>query len=398
MDYDLDKLGWADFEGLIQVLLSLRLGLGVEGWGGSGDWGRDAYCSSSLQYPGKKVCKGPFLFQCKFVSAANAAGARPEPLVAKAARAERDRIAKRIAGKSPAWVIPPKHYGFITNSPLGGETRATIENELKGVMPTANIHIHDGTDVCNWIRITPEATRAFPQLFSLVELFSYLREGRKTVLSARSEAAAQMAVEESRIFVPTKAYEEAWSKLQKHAFVILEGPPEVGKTAIGRMIALALVKRGWEGVECRNPQDFQEAYRSSEHQVFIADDFFGRTDYEPSRVSGWQDELPYILRRLDTRHWLILTSRAHLLQMGKADLDVSGQNEHFPDPGEVIVDAGKLSRLEKARILYRHAKHVGLSEEVKQELKDRVEEIIDHKHFTPLRIHKLVVTLSQEYP
>ena len=84
--------------------------------------------------------------------------------------------------------------------------------------------------------------------------------------------------------------------------------------------------------------------------------------------------------------------------MGKADLDVSGQNEHFPDPGEVIVDAGKLSRLEKARILYRHAKHVGLSEEVKQELKDRVEEIIDHKHFTPLRIHKLVVTLSQEYP
>lgn len=394
--YDLDQLGWADFESLVQVLLSLRLGMGIEAWGGSGDWGRDAYYAGPLNYPTQNKSEGPFLFQCKFVASANAAGARPETAVIKAAKAESDRIARRLKKKSTGWHSLPAHYVFLTNAILGGVVRAKIENELRSVMPMVEIHIHDGADICNWIKITPEAARAFPQLFSLGDLVVILRDGMKTALSARSEAAAEMAKEESRVFVPTAAYHEAWDKLHRHSFVILEGPPEVGKTAIGRMIALALMKNGWEGIECRGPKDFEEAYRASSHQVFVADDFFGRTDYEPSRVSLWQSELPYILRRIDARHWLILTSRAHLLQMGKGDLDISGKNGIFPEPGEVIVDAGKLSRMEKARILYRQAKNVGLSKKLKSDLKKRVEEIIDHEHFTPLRIHNLVEDLSRE--
>jgi hypothetical protein len=75
LEYRLDDLHWTDFEQLCQALLKARLGIGVEAWGGSGDWGNDAYCQASLCYPGSEVQEGPFQFQAKFVQGANAAGA-----------------------------------------------------------------------------------------------------------------------------------------------------------------------------------------------------------------------------------------------------------------------------------------------------------------------------------
>ena len=49
--YHLDELGWFEFEQLVQTLLKVRLGLGVEAWGGRGDWGRDVYFEGELKYP-----------------------------------------------------------------------------------------------------------------------------------------------------------------------------------------------------------------------------------------------------------------------------------------------------------------------------------------------------------
>jgi hypothetical protein len=77
--YRIDDLGWFQFEWLCQSLLKVSLGLGVEAWGGSSDLGRDAYSSGTLPLDGpKSQTAGPFIFQAKFVTEANAAGARPD--------------------------------------------------------------------------------------------------------------------------------------------------------------------------------------------------------------------------------------------------------------------------------------------------------------------------------
>src|SRR6266550_543900 len=81
IDYKLDDLGWFEFEQLIQTLAKARLGLGVEAWGGRGDWGRDAYFEGRLRYPANDDTNGSFVFQAKFVEGANAAGAKPEKLI-----------------------------------------------------------------------------------------------------------------------------------------------------------------------------------------------------------------------------------------------------------------------------------------------------------------------------
>lgn len=146
----------------------------------------------------------------------------------------------------------------------------------------------------------------------------------------------------------------------------------MGKTTIGRMIAMCQMIDGWDAIECKAPKEFHDVFDSKGAQIFVADDFFGRTEYDPARVSAWQDELPYILRRLDRRHWLVLTTRAHLLQIGRQHLDVAGENDRFPQVGEVIVNAADLTPVEKARILYRHAKSATLPVDVKAALRDAV--------------------------
>ena len=41
--------------------------------------------------------------------------------------------------------------------------------------------------------------------------------------------------------------------LREHHFLVLTGPPEMGKTAIARMLGLALLTEGWEVHECTRP-------------------------------------------------------------------------------------------------------------------------------------------------
>ncbi len=394
IDYRLDDLGWFEFEQLIQTLAKAHLGMGVEAWGGRGDWGRDAYFNGSLRYPTTKETDGPFVFQCKFVESANAPGANPRKAILQAVHQESERICDHL--KSGDWPVAPNCYALFTNAPFTPLLRDSAHGVFARVLPNANILIHDGNDICQWLRLTPQIARSFPQLLSLRDLQELLHDAVHSDIVARSEQAIAMAQTCACTFVPTRAYSLAQDKLAEHGFVILEGPPEMGKTTIGRMIALAQIACGWEGIECRSPADILKMYRRDRRQVFVADDFFGRTEYEPARVNEWQSELGYILPRLGHAHWLILTCRAHLLQMAKASLDVANQNQRFPEPGEVVVNAGSLTLQERARMVYRHAKAIGLGPSGKKLIKRHASQIIGHPHFTPERIRRLIEELASE--
>jgi hypothetical protein len=99
--YHLDILGGLHFENLIQELLLADLGLGVESWGGSADHGKDAYCDSELNFPNRRVTNpGPFVFQCKFISGANATEAKFGNELFGAIKKEAELIKKRIEKKN----------------------------------------------------------------------------------------------------------------------------------------------------------------------------------------------------------------------------------------------------------------------------------------------------------
>ena len=249
--YPLDNLGWYYFEGLTQALLKAELGLGLESWGGHSDNGRDAYAAGPLPFPLREtLAEGPFVFQAKFVGAANAAGAEPKKAYLQAIRAECSKIEGRIAKGS--WGIV-RHYVILTNVVLTEWLRDESRGIIGQVLPATSVHLLGGSDICDLLDSHKSISRSFPELLSLRDLDLLLSEIVHRELLERSRAAIEEAREIVPIFVATGAYHRTLQILQTHRFAVLDGPPEMGKSVIARMISLAQLLEGWQAIDCRSP-------------------------------------------------------------------------------------------------------------------------------------------------
>lgn len=386
--YKLDDLGAYQFEKLAQSLLKASVSLSIESWGNRGDFGRDAYTVNPLRFPDKDVISaGPFLFQVKFVEGANAAGALPVKALLGSVSKELAQI--EIRRKSSEWK-DPKCFTFITNSLIEPKTRATINERFRAALNCERVIVWGGDDVCDLLDAPPPIYRAFPQLLSIRDLDQLIAGVLSHESIQRSSAALDIAKELVPVFAPTTGYERAWSVLRKHHFAVLEGPPEVGKSAIAWMVALSQSSIGWEAIYSRTPDDFFEMLEPSREQIFIADDAFGRTEYDPSRTSIWESQLDLVLHRLNPKHWLIWTSRKHILERAVASMDVQGRARSFPDPGAVLVDVQALSLEERSLVLFRHARSASLEDDARAIIRKHARRILDDPNFTPERMRRFV--------
>jgi hypothetical protein len=387
--YRLDDLGWYQFEWLVQALLKDHLGIGVESWGGHGDNGRDAWCSEPLHFPAKELkSTGPFLFQAKFVEGANAAGAKPFPRLIAAVKAEMVTTHRRRTQSKE--IQKCRYYVLITNSLISPQGRDKVREEIEKTFPNTVVHCLGGNDICDLLDANPTLKRSFPQLLSLQDLDVLLANVVNRDVVERSSAAISYARDLPAVFVPTDAYAQAWEVLKKHHFVVLEGPPEMGKSAIAWMVAFAQLANSWEAIVCDDPRDFFRSLRADSSQIFIADDAFGRTEYDPSRGARWEAQLHRVFARLGNKTWLIWTSRKHILERARKQMDVQGTAHRFPQPGEVLVSAGRLTVRDKALILYRHSKHTLSGADARNFVKKHAVQIVSNDAFTPERIRLFI--------
>ena len=379
--YNLDSLGWMQFESLIQVLLKAELGIGVESWGGSADHGRDAYCGQELNFPSRHTTNpGPFVFQAKFIAGANAAGADYGSLLISSVKKEIALIENRLqAGR---WKYP-RQYALVTNAPLTAAHREHIRSLFLATLGECHVTPLGATDLCALLDLNISVARAFPQVLSLRNLFEILDQVVKNEIIQRTDAVLREADALRGVFVPTKAYEDAWEVLGKHNFVVLEGAPEMGKTAIAWIIAAVKLAQKWQAIDCDTPADFFAAYSENRDQVFIADDAFGTTEYDVNRGSEWGRQLHKVIPKLNGRHWLIWTSRMHILQKAIHEMSLQGSASKFPDHKEVLVRANKLETSERALMLYRHARAAGIDKRAKAIVRKHAGEIVGNAHFTP---------------
>jgi hypothetical protein len=385
--YELDRLGFYQFEWLIQVLLKAEFGLMAEAWGGHSDLGRDAYSAKSVTSVDTNVTyPGPVVFQAKFVSGANAAGAKSHDAVVNSCGAEAKRIVERK--RNGTWTKLASYF-FFTNAPITASTRTAIAALLEPALgfPPA---VFGSLDLCAQLDLHPEIAKNFPHILTFQQLLSSLDRTVSDAVDrdilARTETVLSKAKEVLPVFVPTQAFSRTWEVLAKHHFAVLTGPPEMGKTSISWMVALAHLRMGWQVIDCEKPNDFFQLHKTSKSQIFLADDAFGRTEYQGDIGKQWERQLGSILHRLDSQHLLVWTSRKHILERARSEMDL-GSSINFPMPAEVMVQADKLSPREKALILYRHAGAAGLEEQAKTLLKKHLSQIVYDPHFTPLRIY-----------
>jgi len=388
--YEFDRLGWLNFEWLVQTWLKAEFGFNVESWGGNRDQGRDAYSAGTVtNRSGNSKYSGPVVFQAKFVEQANAAGSNYRPALLKACAAEAKAVQTRV--RQGVW-IQPKSYVLLTNCPVTVSDRSDVASILTSEY-SGDVTVLGAQDISDAIDLRPEIARSYPQILSYRNLIDLIQQFQGKEVIERSTAALENAKDLLSVFVPTSAYDRAWNILRQKHFVVLSGPPEMGKTAIGWMIAMSQIANGWQVIECLAPDDFFKMYDSKSQQLFIADDAFGRTEYDTSRGRSWEASLAKVLQRINKDHLLVWTSRKHILERAMHEIDPPGGGaDKFPTPGEVLVQADKLSTKEKALILYRHAVAADLNESAKNILKGNLETVVTNSHFTPERIRRFVRT------
>ena len=96
------------------------------------------------------------------------------------------------------------------------------------------------------------------------------------------------------------------------------------------------------------------------------------------------------MRAVNAKHWLICTSRKHILERALKSMDLQGHAHRFPNPAAVLVDAGQLSLKEKSLILYRHARAAGLEEKLRKLIRCNAISIVYDPNFTPERIRRFI--------
>jgi hypothetical protein len=85
----------------------------------------------------------------------------------------------------------------------------------------------------------------------------------------------------------------------------------------------------------------------------------------------------------------VWTARRYILEEALATSRLREAAAEFPRPHEVLVEVGKLSTMQKAEILYNHAKQANLSVKHRKLIRTRAIQIVSHPNFSPLRIHDL---------
>ena len=351
----LDELGWLQFERLCELVLEADAGVDPVGWEGSADALRTVVLNEPVRLA-ERTLEPPVLLRCAWVRGED------EQRLASLCDPERLNLSQ------PRSVVTCVNTGAADLGPLPVEHHA----------------VYGEAELLDAIRRLPALRLRLPSVLSLdaapVDPDALARS------TIDLEAARALA----GVFVPTPAWSRAVAVLRAHRFLVLTGPPEMGKTAIARMLGLALLAEGWEVHECTRPEQVRERYDRARPQLFIADDAFGSTEYRADSAERWANDLDRILRATDERHWLVWTSRPAPLRAGLRRLQRERGCERFPQPSAVQVDASALGVEEKTLILFRHARAAKLTPEQRQLIRTHGATIVDHPHFTPERIRRFV--------
>ena len=379
LQYRVAEIGWYNFERLVQTLLKALIGPGVTSFGGSKDRGRDAAFKGTARFPTlQENWTGDWVFQVKYIDLQDVGASAARAHLRSTFRIEIKEILTRRNE-------PVDNYILITDVPLTADSHREMQNIAVAAGFTGNFRCIDGKEVCEFLTLYSDVRRSFPQLLGLADLDHIVNRE----LYARSEAYLQQWQPRLAVFVQNEAYLRALTTLRQRHFLVLDGPPEAGKTMIAAAIAVLYATEGYAVIDLRDPGELFATHEKKVKQIYIADDAIGSINLSPSLADAWSRDLPGVLRKLDADHVLVWTARHYILEEALAESRLGENVDEFPRNHEVLIELGELSKQQKAEILYNHAKLAGLPRTARQLVRNNFRMIIEHANFTPERIRQL---------
>ncbi|MCF1595245.1 restriction endonuclease [Streptomyces muensis] len=187
-------------------------------------------------------------------------------------------------------------------------------------------------------------------------------------------------------FVPHEGFERAQEFLDTQQVCVVAGIPGVGKTTVALMLAAWLMGNGYEVHEITEDVDEIGAlWREGTRQVFLYDDFLGRTTLDAPLNKNEDNRLLSVIREIQETPGkaLVMTTRDYLLEHARLRHDRLAA----PDVSDAVsvIRLTDLHRRVRGQILYNHVHHSSLPPDDKRRFADPKvwRPVVRHKNFNP---------------